>query len=64
MKGERPIYRVTLRPEPNVDGIRALRAMLKAALRRFGLRAIHVMEAPTEQTNSRQQTDHQTKEIK
>jgi hypothetical protein len=41
---ERPTFQVTFRPEPNVDGIRALRQLLKAALRRFGLRAIYVTE--------------------
>jgi hypothetical protein len=37
---ERLTYRVTFRPEPGVDGIRALRALLKSSLRRFGLRCI------------------------
>lgn len=40
----RPIFLLRLRPEPGVDAIRALRALLKAALRRFGLRAIHAEE--------------------
>jgi hypothetical protein len=39
---ERPTWRLTLRPEPNVDAIRALRSLLKAALRRHGLRCTAV----------------------
>ena len=30
--------------EPNVDAIKAFRSLLKVALRRFGLRAVHVQE--------------------
>ncbi len=30
---ERPLFVLTLRPEPGVDGIRALRGFLKIALR-------------------------------
>jgi hypothetical protein len=37
---ERPLFRLVLRPQPRVDGERALRALLKTALRRFGLRCI------------------------
>jgi hypothetical protein len=42
---------VHLRAERDVDAIRSLRALLKVALRRFGLRAIEVREIqgpPTE----------------
>ena len=36
---ERPTFTITLRPERNIaDPIRALRALLKSALRRHGLR--------------------------
>jgi hypothetical protein len=35
---------VTFVAEPGVDGIKSFRALLKAALRRFGLRAIDVRE--------------------
>jgi hypothetical protein len=35
---------VTFVAEPGVDGIKALRSLLKTALRRFGLRAIDVRE--------------------
>jgi hypothetical protein len=41
---KRPIFTIRLRPLPGVDGIRALRAALKALLRRFGLQAISVEE--------------------
>jgi len=42
---ERPTFTVRLRPErPGVDPTRALRALLKVALRRFGLRALSVDE--------------------
>ena len=42
--GERPVYRLLLKPEPRVDGIRALRALLKLALQRLGLRCISIEE--------------------
>jgi hypothetical protein len=44
----RPVYVIGLRPEPEVDGIRALRALLKIALRRFGLRATAIKEIPSQ----------------
>jgi hypothetical protein len=47
---------VTFAVGNDVDGIKALRALLKSALRRFGLRAIDVREctpAPDEQPNER-----------
>jgi hypothetical protein len=37
-------FAVRLYAEPGVDGTRALRALLKVALRRFGLRAIDARE--------------------
>jgi hypothetical protein len=37
---ERPTYVLQLRPEPGVDPVRALRAVLKVALRRYGLRCV------------------------
>jgi hypothetical protein len=40
MNPRRPIFVVRLRAERGVDAIRALRALLKVALRRFGLRAV------------------------
>jgi hypothetical protein len=47
----RPVFLLRLRPEPHVtDPVRSLRNMLKAALRRFGMRAISVVqeEEPTQ----------------
>jgi hypothetical protein len=41
---ERPTFLVRFRPEPHVHPILALRALLKAALRRYGLRAIEARE--------------------
>jgi hypothetical protein len=43
-KHERPIFVLALRPEPRVDGIRALRGALKVLKRRFGLRAVTIRE--------------------
>ncbi|MGH6895761.1 MAG: hypothetical protein ACREJ5_04340 [Geminicoccaceae bacterium] len=36
---------MTFRPEPRIDGIVALRRLLKVALRAFGLRAIAIKVA-------------------
>jgi hypothetical protein len=38
-------FHLTLRPLPNVDRVRAMRAALKALLRRYGLRAVKVEES-------------------
>jgi hypothetical protein len=43
MTTDRPIFILHLRPEPNVDPIRALRLLLKAASRRYGLRCINAV---------------------
>jgi hypothetical protein len=51
MAAERPTYVVTLRPERGVDGVRALRWLLKTALRRVGLRAITAIERPASETD-------------
>ena len=40
MRVPRPVYVIRLRAEPQVDGIRALRAALKVLGRRFGLKAL------------------------
>jgi hypothetical protein len=42
MAPERPIYIIRVRAEPQINVVRALRAFLKVALRRFGLRALSV----------------------
>jgi len=39
---KRPVFVIRVRAEPEVDAVRALRAFLKIALRRFGLRAVSV----------------------
>jgi hypothetical protein len=40
----RPIFTIQFRAERGVDPVRALRALLKASLRQFGLRCISVVE--------------------
>ncbi len=40
----RPTYVIHVQPMPGVDGIRALRAALKALKRRYGLRAVSIGE--------------------
>jgi hypothetical protein len=42
---EHASYLITVRAEPGVDGIRALRAWLKIGLRSFGLRCVEVQES-------------------
>jgi hypothetical protein len=45
-----PVYCIRFRPEPGIDGIKALRILLKLALRRFGLRALEIRQEPGERT--------------
>jgi hypothetical protein len=40
----RPTFTITLRPEPGVDPVQALRALLKVTLRRFGLKCVSASE--------------------
>jgi len=40
---DRPTFIIELRPEPGVDPIRALRLVLKAASRRYGLRCVNAV---------------------
>jgi len=42
--GRGPRFVITFTPQPGVDAIRSLRLLLKAAKRRFGLRAIDAYE--------------------
>jgi hypothetical protein len=42
--GQRPIYLLKLRPEPGIDGVRALRFALKFLLRRLGLKVVYIRE--------------------
>ena len=46
---DRPTFTLELRPEPGVDPVLALRALLKVALRRFGMRCIAARENQEEQ---------------
>ena len=48
---------VTFAVGNDVDGIKALRALLKSALRRFGLRAVDVRELTDEPQQIRDQSD-------
>jgi hypothetical protein len=41
---ERPTFTLELRPEPSVDSVLALRALLKVTLRSFGMRCISARE--------------------
>jgi hypothetical protein len=43
---------VRFRPDPGIDGVRSLRAMLKIALRQLGLRALNVTEQQKEKVMS------------
>jgi hypothetical protein len=40
----RPTFIIHLRPEPRIDAIKAVRWLLKTALRRFGLRCTSITE--------------------
>lgn len=40
---DRQLFELTVRAEPGEDEIKALRALLKAMLRRFGLRCINIV---------------------
>ena len=45
MSDDRPVFVLVLRPEKSVaDPVRALRALIKIALRRYGLRLIEIKE--------------------
>jgi hypothetical protein len=41
---DRPTFVLVLRPLPGVDGLRAIRALIKIALRKFGLRCVMLRE--------------------
>ena len=42
---ERSVFVLVIRAEPGVDGVLALRALLKVMLRMFGLRCIRIRHA-------------------
>jgi hypothetical protein len=46
-------FSVRLYAEPGVDGIRSFRALLKVALRRFGLRAVDAREIHEDENRGR-----------
>jgi hypothetical protein len=48
-KEKRPTFTLELRPEPGVDPVLALRALLKTARRRFGLVCLSARENQEEQ---------------
>lgn len=50
---DRPTLTLVLRPEPGVDSIRALRALLKVTLRQSGLRCICIVEDHRENENAK-----------
>jgi hypothetical protein len=43
---DRPIFVASFRPEKDIDGPRAFKALVKFALRKFGLRAVTTREGP------------------
>jgi hypothetical protein len=43
---ERPVYKLSVRGEPGVDEVRALRWLLKGMLRGFGLRCVDIRREP------------------
>jgi hypothetical protein len=45
---ERVVYTITFRPKPGIDGPRAVRELLKLALRVFGLRCVKITECRPE----------------
>ena len=47
MTADRPVFVIKLRPEPGVDAVRALRALLKSSLRHFGLRCVSLAAEQT-----------------
>jgi hypothetical protein len=42
MKVDRPIFLMTLRPEPGIDPIRSLRSVLKVLLRGYGMKCLRI----------------------
>ena len=55
---ERPTYVLIVRPERNVaDPVRALRALLKVSLRRFGLRCVSARESSSEDSHEEATSD-------
>ena len=54
---QRPVYRIDLRPEPDVERpILALRAFLKCALRQWGLKCLRAVEVTPGQADAPEAT--------
>jgi hypothetical protein len=51
MKVNRPVYELHLRREPGVDAVRALRGVLKVALRQFGMKCVSCEKIPSSGNN-------------
>jgi hypothetical protein len=49
----KPVYLLTLQAAPGYDDIRSLRALLKTAGRRYGLRALSIRKLSPPSRNSR-----------
>jgi hypothetical protein len=49
----KPVYLLTLQAAPGYDDIRSLRALLKTAGRRYGLRALSIRTVSPSPRNSR-----------
>jgi hypothetical protein len=47
---DRPTFTITLRPEPGVDAVPALRAVLKTLLRRYGMKCVSAREDLSERS--------------
>jgi hypothetical protein len=62
MKNERPVYVLTVRAEPGVDDIRALRAWLKIGLRTFGLKCVGI--TPSEKEKAMDARKYASKYVK
>jgi hypothetical protein len=62
-KVNRPIYELHLRPEPGVDATSALRALLKVALRRFGMKCIGCEEVSRRSGNTPPDDSGKTDEV-
>lgn len=54
-KADPILYDIRVRIEPGVAGIRALRALLKVMLRRFGIRCISIEAAPSYEAKAAKQ---------
>ena len=49
MKVDRPTFTLVLRPEPHIDPIKSLRAVLKVLLRGYGMKCISAVDDQTKE---------------